>query len=196
MDLIDRVRTASLAFLPPIFAECVGEYSPKYDLGAPFIDGDRVVATDGKILAQMPIASLGDFAPALRSILGTMPARKLPKTENMFSGTAWSEDGIPLPGNLSGAVPCPQCKQDRLVRSDTDDYDLWNLCDLCAGSGWFLDPDISVHPSPIHAAKVSLTFAWILKKHGALLYLSDKAIDPILWKIDQVSGFLMPLAKE
>lgn len=204
MTTIEKIRAASLPLLPAIFAECLAdEDGAKYDCSAPWIEDGWVVGTDGRILARAPLDSLGAVGPVVAAILGLMPNRRVPTMANLYDGVQWSDAETPLP-ELPGAIPCEACQQKRFYRNE--DVGAWWSCDSCEGTGWYLDRYQRVSVS--ETLGIGLGFAWILKRHGAVLYLPQdnpgRPVDvasngkecEIKFVADGAEGVLMPMTTE
>jgi hypothetical protein len=119
--------------LHPIFADAVTEHH-KFALGRPFVEGDHVIATDGRLFVRTPCEALGagGLAPYWKD-----PGRKYPS--QMAAGIAaqgpWDDEPTPIPDCVP-FVRCETCAGSGcyvdslgLARMDTECLD-------CDGSGW------------------------------------------------------------
>jgi hypothetical protein len=131
-------REAVFALLPPIFRKCTGdETSKKYDLTLPFVIGDFVYATDGRIGVRMKATP--------RIMIATGEARngsKFPESIREMFGEHFASEGMSVP-DLSAAPICTDCDGMGIVRGlycdNCGDFmphpAVTSECQECYGSG-------------------------------------------------------------
>jgi hypothetical protein len=142
--------------LHPIFADAVTEHH-KFALERPFIEGDHVVATDGRLFVRTPCEALGagGLVPYWKD-----PERKYPG--EMAAGIAaqgpWDDEPTPIPDGLLSHVPCPTCGG----TGTTDEWGAEWECDDCEGDKQVRNLErVHVGEFPFSAYLLSL-----LRMHG------------------------------
>jgi hypothetical protein len=147
-ELEAKKRTAGLlGGLPSIFRDLVDRHTTRFDLRTPWGDGSHVYATDGCIIARIPIAEVP--GPTLEML----PDPKLgrwPSAGKMADwGKPYSTEALELPAIEPMEPICPECGGHgylRVVRCrpcdgagcdlcEYEGYDFPEECDACDGTG-------------------------------------------------------------
>lgn len=185
--------------LHPIFAECCDPNYKRYDISRPFVRGEWICATDGRILVRCPRAGIE---------WPDEPDRKVPKAESIFDDI--SRTAFPLP-ECEGPKPCPECKGTGVNASGEIVCEESGIifpilrhgkpveidCEVCDGEGSGFNFD-----GPIRSLLVRDTpryylgenYAWLLRKHGVgEIHVPDSTRYTALYFVgDGFDGWLMP----
>lgn len=194
---------AALELLHPIFRECLDPDSTKYDLGSPFISGDDVVATDGRILVWTTLIGRLDLREAVGAIKPTgkpwLTRDRVVTTIPRLDG--YHEDPV-FPPSLEDEMPCPECEGKRIREpfycDCCDTYVVGARCNECGGSGrGEREPGGRWKGKPVGlGCDLSFPFVDLLTRHHAILRVP---IDPAktsqvrFWIGEDVVGVVMPL---
>lgn len=165
-------------------------YRNRYDLGRPFVEGEWLVATDGRIMARVALASLGpgERAPYER---GT---RKL-----LAPGRAmqvWDE-GMRCPRVKAIALPGPVIR-DREACPCCHPGSAWEwpfippsgrYCEECDGEGWLWVCD----GIDLGSAVINPRYAALLLRHGVSgVVPADDPGRPVYFAGEGFEGLLQP----
>lgn len=143
---------AVFAGLPPIFKACAAEEKHgKYDCSQPFVIGEHVYASDGRIACRIKLSDVPDYVPT---------ANKGPGADVVFAGVQTS--GVAEIPNIEGPQkePCDECHGDKEVECN---YGHMHPCRECDRAG-----EQAVDPEPvfIDGHRLGGKYLWILKSHG------------------------------
>jgi hypothetical protein len=180
------------AGLPAIFRECVAPYTVRYDLTRPWVAGDHVYATDGRILVRVPVAGL---AP------GTLgPLWNAAAMFDRHPGRYAEPIVLPEPGGPE-STPCAICKGGGQLECDARGAygpgagPLAFECPVCDGSGRV----INWESTPVaDGYALSARFVHLLRRHGAAVHLplapdgSTPSDVPAYFVAGPVEGLVMP----
>jgi hypothetical protein len=205
--------------LPPIFRDCVNPEALRYSLGLPFVRGDWVYATDGRILVRVR------STPEVAALL-PLGDRRVPEVEFYFDAApAYAPEPVTfavdepekcgecdgkgrLPARRcnecggSGETICSCCGQDRNC-PDCDGKGRIHAgpCHDCKGTGYDFDETSYSHAVTFaNGTKLGQRYAWLLNQHKAEVFLpvrpkTSVVIDPVRFTaLGDVVGFVMPLA--
>jgi hypothetical protein len=164
-------------------------YRMRYDLNRPFIDGDWLIATDGRIMARSPLsrftaAELRPYGRDGRKLLD--PGR----TTQVWDGFIREPRGEPvsLPESIRDREACDRCFPGR-------EWD-WpfipasgRYCEHCDGDGWlWVVKGINLGPVTLQPR-----YAALLSRHGvSKVYPGAGADRPVYFEGDGFEGILMP----
>ena len=174
--------------LPPIFADCVHTEDGRYKMSAPFVSGEYVSATDGRICVRMPKAGI--------DLSVIPPCEKAPPLD----GLAWNKEyGLPLP--VPEIEPEPELEDCETCNGTGQhwcgDCEAEHDCGQCDATGKkdvVYKPIDCGGPTPLGSGYVRKLF-----KHGAKLYppVGGDQFRPWRFTIgNNIEGLLMPMRKE
>jgi hypothetical protein len=212
------VRGPVFDLLPPIFRDCVDPENTRYSVGLPFVRGDYVYATDGRILVR---------TRATPEVAALLPAgdRRVPKGEAIFDDAVEYAPGpvafaVDEPAECPGCdgrrrVPerecdecagagettCPCCRQGRKCPECGGRGTFpAGPCRDCSGTGYDLDETSYDHAVTFaNGTILGQKYAWLLKRHDARVFLPARrqtltVTDPVRFTVTgDVEGFVMPL---
>lgn len=173
--------------IPKIFKDCCAEEGFRYAMEHPFVSGDYVAATDGRILVRMPKDKCGWLdaipptdkkAPPIADLAWNKPALAI--VEVPAVGPVVIEKCEECKGLGQGG--CPHCGSE------------WD-CEACGGEGSYERNDrIVLAPTAIGIGE---RFARLLGEWG-VTHLQTRTADPneiaaLYFSIGDVEGLLMPV---
>lgn len=200
--------TREVVALHPIFKDCCADRkSHRYDLTAPFVAGDYIVATDGPIMVRCP---RGD------TVLDVDPERWLPDPRGIWEAVSKRGEtvSVTLP-DVPGEAPCDVCKGTGIVDTgillacDGIEYQIhqhgkpiWYDCLECEGAKEIRsDEAVLVHKSGYHLRAYYIA---VLRRHG-VMSVEIPLKRPKSWHDnlnacsfvgDGFEGWLMPIVPE
>lgn len=179
-DIISIVRPN----VPAIFFDATESDSLRLSLGSPWIDYDRLWATDGRIAVWAHLNGLRLSDRELR--LYTAGNRKVPDIRKNIAEVWHHAERVKLP-NARRMRPCESCGGSRRSSFDPD-----QPCYDCGGTGeqW------NTRPCKIGDSDTCIThyYAALLREHGVdavLIPLREEW--PVRFDAPKFSGLLMPI---
>jgi hypothetical protein len=204
---VSSENTAIFDLLPPIFRDCVSDYTGrKYCLEYPQQVGDHVYATDGRILVRM--LSTPRIAEALPSIVLPKP---FPESVATMIGPRekWHAEPTALP-SLDHLKRCVACEGAAYLPDhpcscatyDDGEAPCHGKGIIPAGPCWDCDGtgigEARAQFIPLRDdVRLSAYFLWVLRKHGVTLFLpvainTHSETTPAYFTLGAVEGVVMP----
>jgi hypothetical protein len=190
-------REAVFALLPPIFRKCTTEdANKKYDLSLPFVIGEYVYATDGRIGVRKRVSHEVDSLLVRIERKGIFPRSIVEMFDEPFAS-----EGTPIP-DLSTAPVCTSCKGSGQVQGlycdncgDFNPHPAVNSeCQECYGSG--IEDGGSDGLILADHVEISYRFLKIIRDAGGVIHLPLNGANKYrtLFRCpDGVEGVVMPL---
>ncbi len=164
-----------LTEIPKLLQACCDDEAILYDIGFPFVEGEFLWATDGRILARQPIE---DFDPAF--LKGIMHDRgRLPVAATAWNAYEDSGEWNDLPRDFR--VTCDKCKG--VERTE---------CTKCYGERSSLVEE----PLAVGSVLLGAHYVALLFDHGIRSVKVAGAKEPARFQQGRIEGIVMPIDPE
>jgi hypothetical protein len=162
-----------------LFLECCDDEISQYSIGQPFINGNKLYATDGIIIVST------DLTEELNGLFGPMMVRRgrLPNpVSKIASRDHFEATPVELPEG-GGGHDCPRCVG---TGWGADDKQCW----VCRGNGGWVEPELYIGGVILSGCVVEMLY-----RHGIREFYRPVDIDnpetPVYFERDQMRGVLM-----
>lgn len=214
----DGPKEALFILLNPIFRDCCDPEAVRYDLSSPFVVGEHVYATDGRIIVRSPAT------PEIVAAFTAVPpgdGKRLKDPALVYGPSDFQPAPLVLP-DPNTFPACDRCGGKGLVAS-YECGECWGRgiaecnmghehdCDECGGKGWLPGGKCeacdgygrgggSNKSVEVGDYLISHSFCLLLHKHGATLYAVNgrpkDGFPPLKFTVDLgVEGRLMPMTR-
>jgi len=178
--------TATRTKLHPIFFAACDLEVFRYDLSQPFIQGDHVYATDGRIMVRAPVdrfdtEAMHEFEAG---------ERKVPKIDVAWSAIPADRMEFEIPTGIKKMVPCEDCNPDGIWKEGP--LVPSSHCFECDGL-YFVRNGIGVDVGP---AILNSYYLGLLTEHGVTrveIGIGSEPKTPIYFQHEEFDGVLMPM---